>query len=168
MAPTVQLMLYRFGPDANFEGQLLGALERLESGGTLRILELLFVAKDGASGELSIVGIRGDGAGGIVAPVLDFRLDPASRRRATQRALSNGTPSLPADVLRELGEALEPGGALAAVLVEHVWARALQDAVSRTGRAAFRGAFVDATTFADLAPDLLAAARAPSESPVDG
>jgi hypothetical protein len=163
MAPTVQLLLYRFGPDASFEGQLVGALERLESGGTLRILDLLFVAKDRTSEELSIIGMRGDGAGGIVAPLLDFRLDPGARRRATQRALSNGTTSLPADVLRELGEALEPGGAVAAVLVEHVWARALQDAVSRTGGAAFRGAFVDATTLADLAPDLLAAAQVGSE-----
>jgi hypothetical protein len=164
MAPTVQLLLYRFGPDARFEGQLVGALERLESGGTLRILDLLFVAKDGTSEELSIVGMRGDGAGGIVAPLLDFRLDAGARRRATQRALSNGTMSVPAEVLRELGAALQAGGALAAVLVEHVWARALQDAVSRTGGTSLvGGSFVEATTFADLAPDLLAAAQVRSE-----
>jgi hypothetical protein len=168
MEPTVQLLMYRFGPDSNFEGQLLGALERLESGGTLRILDLLFVAKGRADEELSIVGMRGDGAGGIVAPLLDFRLDPAARRRATQRALSSGTFSVPADRLRELGGALEPGGALAAVLVEHVWARALQDAVSRTLGTAVGGAFVEATTFAGLVPDLVAAASGGSQSAVGG
>jgi hypothetical protein len=33
-----QLLLYRFGPDAGFEGQLLGALERMETGGSVRVL----------------------------------------------------------------------------------------------------------------------------------
>jgi hypothetical protein len=33
--PSAQLLLYRFGPDAEFEGRLVGALERIESGGAL-------------------------------------------------------------------------------------------------------------------------------------
>ena len=37
-----QLLLYRFDADAKFEGRLVGALERMESGGALRILEALF------------------------------------------------------------------------------------------------------------------------------
>jgi hypothetical protein len=35
--------------------------------------------------------------------------------------------------LHRPGEALEPGAAVAAVLVEHLWARTLDEAVSRTG-----------------------------------
>src|SRR4051812_30216328 len=37
-APTSQLLVYRFGPDAEFEGRLVGALERIESGGAMRVL----------------------------------------------------------------------------------------------------------------------------------
>ncbi len=44
------------------------------------------------------------------------------------------------------------------VLVEHVWARALEDAVSRVGGSALATQFVDARSFAELGPDLLTAA----------
>lgn len=153
--PHAQLLLYAFGPDAGFEGQLVGALERLESGGALRILDVLFVARDAESGEVAAVDLHGDGAGGVVAPLLGFRLDEAERRRATVRALGTGAG---AGVLRELGSALEPGAALAAVLVEHAWSRALDDAAARTGGTLLANDFVDATALAELGAELLAAA----------
>jgi hypothetical protein len=48
---------------------------------------------------------------------------------------------------------------MAAVLVEHVWARSLDDAVSRIGGAQLANEPVDATELADLSSNLLAAAR---------
>ena len=81
-------VVYGFGPDADFEGQLVGALERIESGGALRILDVLFVQSDTETGELDAVGLRGGRAGGIVAQLLGFRMDPAERRRATERVRS--------------------------------------------------------------------------------
>ena len=60
-----------------------------------------------------------------------------------------------ADLLRDLGAALEPGTALAAVLVEHVWARALEDAVSRVSGRPLATEFVEAARLSELPPDLL-------------
>ena len=77
----------RFDPGAPFEGQLVGALERIESGGTLRIREVLFVGRDRESGDLLAVAAHGRRQGCLVAPLLGFRLDPAERARATERAL---------------------------------------------------------------------------------
>lgn len=94
----------------------------------------------------------------MVGPALAFRLDEAEQRRVTARALGAG-PN--ADLLRALGAALEPGAALAAVLVEHVWGRALDDAAARLGGTLLAGDFVDATTLAALDGVLLAAAGAP-------
>jgi hypothetical protein len=148
-----QLLMYAFGPDADFEGRLVGALERLESGGALRILDTLFLHRDADTGELSAVALRGDGAGRIVAPLLGFRLDPAERRRATRRALADRADGMPGAAVEQFGSMLEPGSAIVAVLVEHVWAEALEDAVSRTGGTPLAGEFVDAT---ELTPDLLA------------
>jgi hypothetical protein len=153
-----QLLLYGFGPDADFEGQLVGALERIEAGGALRIREVLFVSSDVATGAFGAIGVRGDGAGGVVAPLLRFRLEPDARREATEKALATDASSVPEDALRALGGALQPGSALAAVLVEHVWARAVDDAVSRTGGVAVGGRFVDATALSEVADDLIAAA----------
>jgi hypothetical protein len=155
--PPAQLLLFRFGPDSDFEGQLVGALERIESGGALRVLDALFVGRDAETGELLAIDLGGHRAGGAVASLLMFRLDAAERRRATERTLARG--GVPADAMRELGEGLEPGAAMAAVLVEHVWARALDTAVSRIGGTPVANLFVDATELADLIPELLAASR---------
>jgi hypothetical protein len=156
--PSVQLLVYGFGPGASFEGQLVGALERIEAGGASRILDALFVATDPDTGELMAVDLGGDRGAGIVAPLLEFRLDRSKRRRATERALSPDRSGVSAETLRELGKALEPGGAIVALLVEHQWVRALEDAVSRTGGTALTSEFVDDTALAELAPQLLSAA----------
>jgi hypothetical protein len=108
------------------------------------------VGRELEAGELVAVDLVGDRAGGIVAPLLGFRLDPAEWRRATERALS-------AEGLRELAEVVKPGAAVAAVLVEHVLARALEEAVSRTGGTPLASEFVDAGRLADLSPRLRAA-----------
>jgi len=155
-APPVQLLLYSFGADARFEGRLVGALERLESGGALRILEALFVRNDPETGELTAVDLRSRGAGSMVLPLVGFRLDPAERGRATEHALDAEGLS---GMLRELGAELAPGAAMAAVLVEHTWARALEDAVAQSGGTPLSSEFVDAASLGELTQQLLAAGR---------
>jgi hypothetical protein len=160
--PPVQLLVYAFGSDASFEGRLVGAIERIEAGGALRVLEALYVRRDRDGGELTAFDLRGRaGGGGLTAPLLSFRLDKGARGRATQRALAGGV-GVKGETLRELGDGLEPGTALAALLVEHSWARALDDAVERTGGTTVSDGFVAATELAALAPELLAASQAGS------
>lgn len=153
-AGHVQLLLYRFDADARFEGRLVGALERMESGGTLRIIEALFVARDAETGELAAVDLRSRGAGSLVAPLIGFRLDPHERQKATERAVAAGGGAL--DVL---GAAIAPGAAIAALLVEHTWARTLADAVAQSGGSPLSSEFVGAATLSELAPELAAATQ---------
>ena len=148
----VQLLVYAFEPGAPFEGRLVGALERLEAGGALRVLEALFIRREPDGGELTAIDVRGRG-GGLTAPLLSFRLDPAARRRATEKTLGADTGG----TLRELGDSLEPGAALAAVLVEHTWARALAAAVAASHGRELASEMVEASAFAGL--DLLATTR---------
>jgi hypothetical protein len=132
-----QLVVYEFGRDAAFQGALVGALERLESGGTLKVLDVLFVRREPETGEVSaIVG------GADVGRLLNFRLDEHERSRATERALHDET-------VRTLAERLEPGSAMAAVLIEHVWAGALADAVARTDGTEVRNELVAVGTLAE-------------------
>jgi hypothetical protein len=146
---------YGFAPGAEFEGRLVGAIERIESGGTLRVLDVLFVMRDADTAELVAIERRGRGEGSLVAPLLGFRLDPGERRRMSEKALRAGAHS---DALRRLGDALEPGAAVAAVLVEHVWVQALDDAVSRTGGRPLASELVDAGALGELSADLIAVA----------
>ena len=147
--PSAQLLLYRFGPEAEFEGRLVGALQRIESGGTLRVLDAIFVRSDAETGELEAIAVHGDGAGRIVAPLLDFRLDASKRRRATERALGGDR----AAAVRTLAGKLDKGEAMAVVLIEHVWANALEDAVARTGGTPVASEFVEATALAELSAE---------------
>jgi len=143
--PSAQLLLYRFGPDAEFEGRLVAALQRIENGGTLRVLDAIFV-RSAETGELEAVAVHGDGTGRIVAPLIEFRLDPARRRRPTERALGGDR----AGAVRKIAAELEKGESVAAVRIEHVWATALEDAVARTGGTPVASEFVEATSLAEL------------------
>lgn len=60
--PLTQLMVFGFGADSSFEGQLVGALERMEAGGALRILDTFFVGKEAETGELVAIAQPGRGS----------------------------------------------------------------------------------------------------------
>ena len=152
----LQLVIYRFAPGATFEGQLVGALERLEAGGALKIVDLLFVGSDAATGERFAIDMPRGGAAGIVAPLLGFRLDMAERRRLTRRALAAGGER--AELIDRLTGLLAPGEAAAAMLIDHEWARVLADAVDRTGGTQVTNAFVERASLSTLAAEVLAAA----------
>lgn len=128
-AASRQLLAYRFPPGSRFEGQLVGALERIESGGTMRILDALFVGRDPDSAEVVAVAMSNAGAAGMIGSLLSFRLDDHSRQAATASALEGPA----GDVVRSVAETLAPGEAVASVLVEHSWAVRLHETVDRLG-----------------------------------
>src|SRR4051794_15906335 len=140
MTAPAQLLVYRFRT-AGFEGHLVGALERLEAGGALRILDILFVGSDQETGELFALDVHGASASAMVGPLVGFRLDMSERRRTTRRVLARTDGA--AQLIRDLGETLGQGDALVAVLVGHEWARVLADAVERTGGSPVANAFVE-------------------------
>jgi hypothetical protein len=153
--PPRQFLAFRFGSESRFEGQLMGALERIEAGGTVRVLDGLLVARERDSGELTAILLSDGPPSRITSRLLGFRLDERERRAATQRTL-DGTAG---ETVRSLGALLDPGNAVAAVLVEHRWADALADAVTRVGGAEVVNEFVDAGGLAELTPQLIDAAQ---------
>jgi hypothetical protein len=148
--PTNQLLAYRFGSGSNFEGQLVGALERLESGGAMRVLDALFVGREAESGELVAVSLTADGRAGMIGRLLDFRLDAGTRASATRRALEGPA----GEAIGAIGAELEPGTAFAAVLVEHTWALSLGEAIARIGGAEAANEFIEASRLSEAAVGL--------------
>jgi hypothetical protein len=73
--------------------------------------------------------------------------------------MAAGGRGVPAETLQQLAAELEPGAGIAALLVEHTWGRAVDDAVARTGGTLLTSDFMEAKTLADLAADLVSAAR---------
>ena len=154
----VQLVAVAFGPDARFEGRVLQELERLEQAGTIRLLDLLFVARDAEDDDLVALGYQGESLGGIVGALLGF--DFERRRVAANGAIAADTEAFglgQAEVLALAG-ALAPGQAAAFMLFEHVWARALKAAIREAGGVPLGEGFLTPELVATVAPELAAMA----------
>ena len=140
-----QLLVFRFPAESEYEGRLVGAVERIESGGAMRILGAMFVGRQADSGELVAVSLTTEGSAGLIGKLLAFRLEDRARTKATERVLASAA----GDGVRALAEKLGPGEAVAGVLVEHTWARMLGETIDRVGGAQVVSQFV-----ADEHPEL--------------
>jgi DNA-binding NarL/FixJ family response regulator len=128
MSAPLQLIALSFSRDAGAEERILAEVDRLRGRGVLRLLDMLFVAKaqDGSIERLEI----GDDEdfGSLLAAVV-----PVTDGGTAVPASADGAAAFdPADA-QALARSLEPGTALAFLLVEHHWAAPLFDAIAETG-----------------------------------
>ena len=116
----MQLIGLTFRLDADAESRLLAEVDRIEGRGVLRVLDMVFVARgqDGTVEGLE-VGDNED-FGSLLASVAPF-----------------GAADGPAGVaaVQDVADSLEPGSAVAFLLVEHLWAGPLVDAATAAGGA---------------------------------
>ena len=158
MSKLAHLRVYRFDPGAVFEGGLLAALERMQLGEDWKLLDVLFVTRDAASGELEAVDFVTGGADATLASLLDFRLDPGRRRALTERTLAEHAGGVPRPLIEAIAATLEPGAAIFAVLHTGASATVLEDAVARCGGRPIADEPADhASTLADVGQRLSAA-----------
>ncbi len=119
MPAPLQMLALTFRLDADAETRLLAEVDRIEGRGVLRVLDLVFLAK-GQDGTVEALEV-GDNEdfGSLLGRISPFRPEngdrPADSGVAAVQALANS---------------LEPGSAAAFLLVEHLWAGPLVDAVS--------------------------------------
>jgi Family of unknown function (DUF6325) len=146
----VQMIAVGFKPGAKYEGKIVGVLERLEIGGALRVLDVMFVRKDPDTGELQALDAKSRSASGIVGELLGFRLDAATGSPTSKLPASGSTRGLSREDVEEIGAALEPGGAAGMLLVEHVWVRDLERAVAATGGRTLAAGFLDDAARSEL------------------
>jgi len=155
----VQLLAVAFGPEASFEGRIVEELERLERVGTIRLLDLLFVAREAEDGDLVVLGYQGESLGGIVGALLGFDFevggaDPLDwAATAETPAFGLGRPEVLA-----LVDVLAPGQAAALMLFEHVWARRLKARIRDAGGMPMAEGFLTPELIATVGPELTAMA----------
>jgi len=134
MPAPLQIIALTFRLDADAESRLLLEVDRIKGRGVLRVLDMVILAKDQDG---SVEGLEvGDNEdfGSLLAGVTSLRSENGDRPTA-----GNGAASAPAGsavaAVRDLAASLEPGSAAAFLLVEHLWAGPLVDAVSAAGGA---------------------------------
>jgi DNA-binding NarL/FixJ family response regulator len=128
MTAPLQMIALSFSRDAGAEDRILAEVDRLRGRGVLRLLDMLFVAKsqDGSIERLTI----GDDEdfGSLLAAVV-----PVAGGGPAVAAPADGLAAFDPASAQALADALEPGTALAFLLVEHDWAAPLFDAIAETG-----------------------------------
>jgi DNA-binding NarL/FixJ family response regulator len=129
MTAPLQLIALTFRLEAGAESRLLAEVDRIEGRGVLRVLDMVFLAK-GQEGTVEGLEV-GDGEdfGSLLAGISPFGTEDGGRLAA------GGPADSGVAAVRALADSLEPGSAVALLLVEHVWAGPLVDAVSAAGGA---------------------------------
>jgi hypothetical protein len=160
----VQLVAIGFAPDAKFEGRIMEELAKLESLGTIRILDLLFVQKDEGSGDVVVLDVQGDELGGIVGALLGFEFE-GSEGSPAEAAQADGDHAfgLSQGDIEEVAAGLDPGQAAGFLLVEHLWARDFKRAAEDAGGTLLGEGFLTPQAIAEVAPELAGMAEALDE-----
>jgi DNA-binding CsgD family transcriptional regulator len=128
MPGPLQVIAVGFGPGADFEGRVLAEVDRLQGRGVLRLLDVLFVAKDddGTIREL-VVGDDED-FGALLASIV-----PLGGAGLAESSRDDGLAGFGPGDATMLAQSLRPGTSLAFLLVEHAWAQGLFEAIADTG-----------------------------------
>lgn len=119
----IQLMAFGYRPHTGAEDRILAELDQFEGKGVLRLLDFLFVHKT-PEGELVRHQLEEEDHGAVLTGVLNTGQEGVS--------LEPGMRPLE-EVLSWVAADVEPGSAMALVLIEHVWANALFSAVKAHG-----------------------------------
>jgi hypothetical protein len=113
----VELLFVEF-PGNQFTGEIIPALSELIDQGTIRVIDLVFVAKDGDG---NAVGIE----------LEDL---PSESMDAFSALVEELVESLISEEdVEDLAEALEPNSSAAILLFEHTWAIPFRDAIANSG-----------------------------------
>src|SRR5271165_2061836 len=142
MTAPLQVIALSFSREAGSEDRILAEVDRLRGRGVLRLLDMLFVAKsqDGIIERLTI----GDDEdfGSLLAAVVPV----ANGGGPAAPASADGSAAFDRADALALADSLEPGTAVAFLLVEHHWAAPLFDAIAETGGTLIGEGFLTAET----------------------
>lgn len=145
----VQLISIGFDPGGNFEGRIIDELARLESERTVRVLDVLFIARDPDSDEtVTLEHPNAADLGGIVGELLGMELDAGG---AGGRSFG-----FTQDDIQQMAAGLGPGEAAGLLLIEHVWARDLKRAFRDAGGRMLADGFLTPETIRAVEPQLAA------------
>lgn len=159
----VQLVAIGFPSDAEFEGRIMDELARLEGHETIRVLDLLFVAKDAETDDLLALDYQGEELGAIVGALLGFEFEDDGQEGGTTEGIQDHAFGLSRSEIQDIAASLEPGSSAGFLLVEHVWARDLKGAIRDAGGFPLGEGFLTPEAIAGVAAELVAMSEAIEE-----
>jgi uncharacterized membrane protein len=136
----VQLLVIGF-EKGSFEGKILAELKRLREHDVIRMIDLLFVAKDeqGDVAEVEQSDLSAEetaGLGALVGALIGLGAggeEGAASGAALGAAAAENGSLLDSEEVWFLADAIPPGTAAAIALIEHRWAIPLRNAIEAAG-----------------------------------
>lgn len=134
----------------------MAELTKLEGEGTIRILDLLFVAKQ-ESGDLVALDYQGEDLGAIVGALLGFDFEGEdSAPEADVETAGGHAFGLSRGQIEGIAATLPVGHSAGILLVEHVWARHFKNAVRDAGGEPLGEGFLTPEAVGFVAAELVA------------
>jgi len=153
----VQLISIGFDRDANFEGKVIDELARLESERTIRILDVLFIARDTDSEDTVVLEHPGaENLGGIVGALLGFEFEGETEAPTTGAGEDHHAFGFTQQDIQAMASGLGPGESAGLLLIEHVWARDLRRVFRDAGGKLLGEGFLTPETIRAVEPELAA------------
>ena len=138
MTAPLQLIALTFRLGADAESRLLAEVDRIRGRGVLRVLDMVVVARGRDGTVEALAAGEGEDFGSLLAGIAPF-----GARNAGRRAAGDGLAGeLAGSGAGGLVDSVEPGNAVAFLLVEHLWAGPLVDAVAAAGGALVSDGFL--------------------------
>jgi hypothetical protein len=164
----VQLVSIAFDRDANFEGKVIDELAKLESDRTIRVLDVLFIARDTDSEETVVLDHPGtENLGAIVGALLGIEFDGEAASPAASGGEEHAFGFTREDI-QEMASGLGPGESAGLLLIEHVWARDLRRVFRGAGGRMLGEGFLTPETIRAVEPELAAISDAIAATERDG
>ena len=152
----VQLISIGFDRDAKLEGRIIDELAKLESERTIRVLDLLFIARDPGSDETVVLEHPdAEKVGAIVGALLGLEFEGGAASPPAAAGDEHSFGFTQRDI-QEMASGLGPGEAAGLVLIEHVWARDLKRAFRDAGGRLLGEGFLTPETIRTVEPELAA------------
>jgi hypothetical protein len=151
----VQLVSIGFDAGANFQGRIVDELAKLESDRTIRVLDVLFIARDTDSDDTVVLEHpSGEDLGAIVGALLGLELE--GETAAPTAGTDEHSFGFTQDDIQQMAAGLAPGESAGLVLIEHVWARDLRRAFRDAGGRMLGEGFLTPETIRSVEPQLAA------------
>jgi hypothetical protein len=152
----VQLISIGFDRGANFEGRIIDELTKLEGERTIRVLDLLFIARDTDSEDTVVLEHPdAENLGGVVGALLGVEFEGEASPSPAETGDEHAFGFTQSD-LQEMASGLGPGESAGLILIEHVWARDLKRAFRDAGGRLLGDGFLTPETIKSVEPQLAA------------
>lgn len=165
----IQLIALTFDRIDQFTGDIRRQLEALRQHGTLRVVDLLFVAKE-ADGTIhalqggNLTGSEAQEVGHVIRRMMGLESDQSFTNEpgnlAGMLAVSEHEFGISKMDITEMAAQIPAGKAAALLLIEHTWAMGLRDAIQAAGGRMVGQGFLTSDVLMLVGQELVAAAEA--------